>query len=66
MSSLEKQRKNFYPYFWQKKKKKKKKVCVGGGEGEYGHFQQSVNLLTPMGIVQFICSVYFLQLVIFK
>ena len=34
--------------------------------GKYGHFQRSVNLLTPMGLFQFICSVDFRQLVIFK
>ena len=25
--------------------------------GKYGHFKRSVNLLTPMGLFQFICSV---------
>ena len=34
--------------------------------GKYGRFQRSVNLLTPMGLFQFICSIDFLQLVIFK
>ena len=33
--------------------------------GKYGHFQRSVNLLTSMGLFQFICSVDFLQLVFF-
>ena len=46
VSSLEKENKKVYPHFWQKM-------------GKYGHFQRSVNLLTPMGLFQFICSVDF-------
>ena len=34
--------------------------------GKYRPFQRPVNLLTPMGLFQFICSADFQQLVVFK
>ena len=43
VSSLEFENKNFYPSFL-------------GKMGKYDHFQRSVNLLTPMGLFQFIYS----------
>ena len=43
VSSLELENRNFYPPFL-------------GKMGKYHHFQQSVNLLTPMGLFQFIYS----------
>ena len=46
VSTLVYETKNFYPHFWQKM-------------GKYGDFQRPANLLTPMGLFHFICSVDF-------